>query len=802
MVLLLTIVVFKRFIITQKDPEKGIFNAFVYLSYLQPPSASPEYHHQFLSSFQQSKKIGETLQGFGDLPHWKSLGPHDIGGRSLSLFIHPLDTQEIWMGSAGSGLWFSKTGGVGSEAWINVPTGFPVQSVASIAGHPFNPRVLYIGTGENYTTEIPGSGIHTRTLRGSRGIGMLKSEDKGRTWMPMLDYLEHPGLCIWKIIVHPWHPDTLYVSGNMGILKSTDGGNSWDAVMDTCLAMDLLMDPEDPETLYTGVGGYGSPLTALFKTQNGGRTWRKIESPTGDKLQGRIMLALSPANPNKIVAAFSDDFQTKGILWTIDKFENYKYFVPTKDVCAHQGWYSKSLHLKSDDPQKLLMGGVDLYYDSTGTGNKLFNLVYRKIKIHADFHDVISNPKDPNKIYMATDGGVFRSNDFANSFASCNGGYLSTQFYTGSLSPNQNVMMGGLQDNKTAYFSDNNWSLIHFGDGTYNAFHPLEDSTLIVSSQFQNLYISQDLGQSWTQQIPPNEKAAFVSPFCIHPLDPNLMYSGGDKLWHSDQSGRTWRQIPIHHESSFITCLATSRFKKDYVIAGIYNPTTRTGTILPMTNFGNQKLSSGSNFEHQFIRQLVEHPLIEGSYYAAISSNQQTGFAVSKDYGITWEYPNNQSLPPVPCHCIWIDPSKSGTIYLGCDLGLYISFDGGSNWEAYNLHPFDVVAVYDLKYNPSTDRIIAFTHGHGCFEIKRVEQNITTDHFRVKEDCPYHLVHQNRIIGHLCIENPKHLRIFNLNGQEIKTRIENYSIHILHNNPGLILVQEMLSKPVHKFVLL
>lgn len=110
------------------------------------------------------------------------------------------------------------------------------------------------------------------------------------------------------------------------------------------------------------------------------------------------------------------------MLRTTDRFDSIKYYTPIKDVTSYQGWYAKCLHIKDDDSSQLIMGGVDLYIDTTGTGNQLFNLILRRIKIHADMHDIISNPFDANKIYIATDGGLYRSNNFANSFFPCNGG--------------------------------------------------------------------------------------------------------------------------------------------------------------------------------------------------------------------------------------------------------------------------------------------------------------------------------------------------------------------------------------------
>lgn len=783
-------------------------------------SASSSFHalqhqhhiHQALENYPYSDIVNEyfphshnspiSSTSFTTRPRWKSLGPEHIGGRTLCLYIHPKDTNELWMGSAGSGLWYSNTGGLGENAWNNIRLNFPVQSVASIAADPSNSSIMYIGTGENYSMENPGSGTLIRTLRSSRGIGLLKTTDKGKHWELLLDYSNRPDLCIWKIIVHPHKPQVIYLAGNMGILKTNDGGNHWQQQMDACLALDLMMDPADPETLYAGIGGYGSATYGLFKTLDGGLHWDRIPCPVGDKLQGRIVLGVSPSNPKKVVAAFSDAFASLGILWTNDRFVNNRYYVPIKDVCAHQGWYAKGLLLKSNDPSKLLMGGVDLYYDSTGTGNKFLNLIYQKTKIHADFHDIICNPLAPEKVYFATDGGVYRSEEFGKNTFSCNGGYLSTQFYNGSIDSKNDRMLGGLQDNKTAYYANGAWQLMHLGDGTYNYFHPTQDSILFVSSQFQNLYKTNDLGKNWNQLIPTQSNAAFVSPFAVSPTDPNVIYSGGKELWSSVDGGQQWSRYSFESSSGFITSIVCSPLQKDILLFSSYDPSTLRTKVWMANSYGQRIQTDPFEFKGQFIRQLVYVPSVDGTFYAALSSYGIPGFAFSTDYGATWRFPANHFLPPVPCHTVLADPQKPETVYAGTDLGLYVSFDRGEHWEAYNEHDFDLIAVYDLKYHAKKDRIIAYTHGHGCFEIERIEKSIPTQNDHTGRDCFYHFVHQGKKIMSICLERPETLRAFNLQGQQFPlTRFDDY-IELKVDYTGILFLSDASNRKAIRIILL
>ena len=121
-------------------------------------------------------------------PAWSSIGPNNVGGRTLCLAFDPVNSNIIWMGSASGGLWKSTTGGIGVNAWTYIPTGFPVRGVSSIAINPQNPLEMYIGTGETYTYGSSVNGLVYRPTRGSNGIGILKSMDGGMTWSPSLNW--------------------------------------------------------------------------------------------------------------------------------------------------------------------------------------------------------------------------------------------------------------------------------------------------------------------------------------------------------------------------------------------------------------------------------------------------------------------------------------------------------------------------------------------------------------------------------------------------------------------------------------
>ncbi|MBK6546585.1 MAG: hypothetical protein IPG12_15105 [Saprospiraceae bacterium] len=721
---------------------------------------------------------------YRNLPIWESIGPNNIAGRTLCIAIHPTDSSELWMGSASSGLWKSNSGGLGMNAWKNIPTRFPVASISSIAIQQTQPNTMYIGTGEVYNYLGSNGGIATRTLRGSNGIGILKSTDGGLNWKISLDWLNKKSTAIWKIIIHPTNPNIVFAATNLGVYRSVNNGLNWSVILDLPLVMDLIINPQEPNILYAGVGGINGSHYGVYKTINQGTTWQKINSPNDTMYNGRIMLALFKSNPDKVYAAYSDAFKTIGLLRTVDEFDSTKYYTVTKDVCSYQGWYAKCLHIKDDDSSKLIMGGVDLYLDTTGTGNQFFNLILKKIKIHADMHDIISNPLDPNKIYIATDGGLFRSDNFGESFYPCNGGYISTQFYNGSLSQNSKMLLGGLQDNRTAIYSGTNqWKSIHLGDGTFSAFHPKYDTILYLSSQYQNLYNSFDQGKSWKELIPQNLNASFVSPFVMHRDNFLDIYSGGDKLLHSVDGGIQWDTTKLINKNEKITSILLSNENNNLIYFSTINTTLVESNLYVSYNAGKEIVSIDNGIPERFIRDIYLNSKNNKSIYIALGGTGQNGIMQSKDAGSTWTYPENNGLPDVPFHCILIDPRDTMILYAGCDLGIFVSFDYAKNWQAFNQHPYDVISVYDIQYSKIESKLIIFSHGHGAFKCELPDPIVVSN----KELNNSIDINYSTLNKYISLTNPNlvipHIRAIDLQGKQ----------HILWNQQNKFYTNELKS---------
>ncbi|MFI5142325.1 MAG: WD40/YVTN/BNR-like repeat-containing protein, partial [Bacteroidia bacterium] len=204
---------------------------------------------------------------------WATMGPMNMGGRTIAIAFDPIDTATIWLGSAGGGLWKSTTGGIGTNAWTYVPLGFPVLGVNSIAINPNNHNEMYVGSGEVYCYGSNSQGIGSvRVTRGSYGMGLFKSTDGGHTWTQSINWTYQQNRGIWDIVINPLKPSTVYAATTEGVYKSTNAGATWNLILNQKMCMDLEIHSIDTNIILCGVGNNGSTVQGLYRTTTGGST--------------------------------------------------------------------------------------------------------------------------------------------------------------------------------------------------------------------------------------------------------------------------------------------------------------------------------------------------------------------------------------------------------------------------------------------------------------------------------------------------------------------------------------------------
>ncbi len=680
---------------------------------------------------------------------WQALGPHNIGGRTLAVALNPENPATVYAGSASGGLWRSTTGGVGAAAWDYVDTGHPVLGVSCIAFAPGDSSVMYIGTGEVYSYDDTQGGISVRYTRGSHGIGVLKSTDGGATWFKSLDWSYEQQRGIWQVKVNPLNPSTVWAATTEGTYKSLDAGQSWTRVHDVIMANDLVIDPGDTSRVFVGCGNFSSPGQGIYRTTDGGQSWQKMEQAgiIPDGWAGKTQLAVTPAAPGTVFVSLSNgdvgSYYTR-LLRSVDGGDTWTSR-STQDYARWQGWFAHDVAVSPTDPNHVMAVGIDIWKSTTG-GTNLFRVSdwtqwYFGQTIpgepegppnysHADHHDVVFHPTDPDVIYFANDGGIFRSLDGGNTFEGCNGGYQTQQFYAGFSSSqlDPDVAMGGLQDNSTAiYLGSNAWYRAIGGDGSWTAIDPILPGSLFGSAQFLQMFRSYDNGEDWTQITPPTAVSGspgFIAPFGLARLGgigPQLLYAAGTKVARSVDNGTSWSGTNGGAVLDGNPALALEVFRANPDVVYVTTaPVIGRARVFVTENGGTNFLDITDNLPDRYLVGLAIDPTDHHRAYVTAS-----GFGTSHvfrigDGGAIWQ-DIGAGLPDVPTSAVVVDPLNPQVIYVGNDLGVFVSGDRGESWSGFSLGLPGAVMAMDLTISPVDRMLRVSTYGNGVFERPLVE---------------------------------------------------------------------------------
>lgn len=697
---------------------------FINTSRAYPERDIPTAAYTRAFQYYKSHFLNNSTERTSSASTWYSLGPENVGGRTLSMAFDPNNSNTIWLGSASGGLWKSITGGTGINAWTYVPTGYPVLGISSVAIDPLDPNNMFIGTGEMYSHGSAVNGLIERPTRGTVGMGILKSTDGGNTWAPSLDWQYQQTRGVWDLQINPLNPQVVYAATTEGVYKSNDGGATWSVILNELMVMDILLDPVDTNYIYAGVGNVDSPNPGIYKSSNAGLNWQRVAAGLPPSTNtGRITLSMNKQNHNSLIALVADLYSTVGIYTSKNNGSSWTLSNGLTEIVSYQGWYAKGLCMKDDDSTQVLFGGVYLF-ESSQQG-AFPNLSPSAYDIHPDIHDIISDPHDPNKLYILTDGGLFKSDDFGTFFYDCNDGYVTSQSYIGSVSSqDENLIFSGLQDNNTIrYDGSPYWTPVLGGDGSFNVIDPLNDQTVYASWQYLNVTKSTDRG--WTfydilnhsaNSASTNNGVAFIAPFALSYSNTSILYAASDSLYRSDDRGSNWF-YPLNDaldSGNVALCMAISRTEQDslYIATG---PSANRGMKVQRSGDGGASFTNiSAGLPDRFPRDIAVDPRDSKVVYIAFSGFGAGHLFKSTNAGSTWN-DISTTLPDIPFHCITLDELHPDTLFAGCDFGVFVSVDAGLTWDAMNLGFPDAVMVFDIAYSSNDQSILAFTHGNGVF---------------------------------------------------------------------------------------
>jgi photosystem II stability/assembly factor-like uncharacterized protein len=700
---------------------------------------------------------------------WQSVGPHPISGEALgqygidstgratAVLIHPQNPDIVYVGAAQGGVWKTTNGGA---TWTPLTDDQPTLAVGTMAFDLSNPNVIYVGTGE------PSSGGDTYY-----GAGVLKTTDGGVTWT-QLGEDTFAGMGIASVVADPTNPNTLYVAASSnvigdkplqaspGLYKSTDGGASWNLLIKLCTEEGwctspsaLVMDPHNHDVLYAGID-----LVGIIKSTDGGMTWAKkfgLESPFN-----RIEVAISPSDGSVLYAGVELIIENKGTHGTLFKSTDGGdtwSFLNTLAVsyCGDQCAYDNVIAVHPVDPDVAMAGGQAVYSEGVpGVDGTIFvtrdgGLTWsgnpgtsENTTLHPDLHAIAFALSNPNIVWIGNDGGVYRSTDGGTTWQHRNTNLATLQFQSGALHPTDpDIIFGGMQDNAKTKTMDGGatWSGLDSGDGGFAAIDPFSPnywygtrfSLSGVAMQFQR----NDLGGSapmddWpikSNGIDINDRVLFYAPLAVDPNIPGRVYWGTHRMYRSDDRGENWSAISPDLTKNQDRFSAISRFA---LLPGNSN------VILVGTADGNVQYTTdgGANWLN------VTKPPLPNRYVSAVAiQDAQTMYVTYHGFnantattpghvfkttngGQTWADVSHtgqvNGMPDLPVLAMALDRDAAGTLYLGTDMGVYRSTDGGNSWSPFN-QGLPLVAVYglDLRSYQDSKYLIAATHGRSIWKI-------------------------------------------------------------------------------------
>jgi len=659
---------------------------------------------------------------------WTNFGPHKISGRIISVAFHPTDTNTIYVGAAGGGLW--KTIDYGKK-WVPLTDFIPSLAVGAIAINPKNPLKILIATGEGYLI----------SNEFTTGIGVLMSNDGGITFKPTgISAQLSQGFAGMDIIWSPKDTNKVCVASSFGVYFSNDGGNTYTYVLNRMPAR-MIADPKHPDTLYLAARYYNSTYQGgMYRSFNAGQTWTQIGTglPTPTNM-GYTSLAVHPVYTNMLFANVSRSSVNGlgplvGLYKSINYGLNWKkittnvdihcYQPPYQNVC--QGWYANTTCISPTDTNTLYAGGTRLWKSVNGGSTwKNCDTINNVYAVHPDHHQTLYHPLTGH-LFDFNDGGVNYTNDAGANWVSLSDGLITHQFYTVAFADTDpDLVIGGAQD--VGFFSS---SLAHTSTSWTNNFSgdafgcaiDHTDANIWYGTIFMNYrrIKTPNAGFNWGfLNNGTSSDDQWRMPMVMHPTNPLVLLSSDDNFTYKTVNGGSlWTTTSnVGYKSS----IEYDKINTNLVYSAVLN----AGNVYRSVNGGNSWTALSSS-PGSPITDLASDPSQHAVVYASIgsfASNDQ--IFKSLDSGVTWVNISN-NLPAVPVNSIVVDPFDSKIIYVGNDLGVWVTQDGGNTWSDFNNASLPYVVVEDVHYYKPDSTIRVGTYGRGYWRIKALLPSISS----------------------------------------------------------------------------
>jgi photosystem II stability/assembly factor-like uncharacterized protein len=699
---------------------------------------------------------------------WRCIGP-PRGGRVVAVAGDPVNPAVFYFGACAGGVWKTDDGGT---YWTNVSDGYvKTASVGAIAVADSDPNVIYAGMGEACIR-----------LDVSYGDGVYKSTDGGKTWTHLgLEDTRHiarvrihphnPDIVYVAALGHAFGANQ-----QRGIFRSTNGGKTWEHILfksEDAGAADLSMDPHNPRILYAAIWqtrrnfwnlSSGGPDSGLYKSTDGGDTWTEITNNPGlpKGLKGRMGVAVSPAKTGRVWATI--EAEDCGLYRSDNGGDTWELVSDDRDLQGRP-WYYQHVFADPQDADTVWILNYQCW--KSIDGGKTFAQVTTP---HGDNHDLWIDPRNSQRMIEGNDGGACVSFNGGSSWSTIYN-QLTAQFYHVTTDNQFPYRVYGTQQDNTAISVPSRtgqgtipWTdcyVVGTSESGYIAVHP-NNPNIVVSGAVGSspggggnlLYYDHSTGQIRIITVWPEVttgygaqamkyRFAWTYPILFSPHDPNVLYVTGNIVFRSTDLGSSWEPIspdltrhdpstleasggPITKDTSGAETYATIfAFVESPHEQGVYWAGSDDGLVHISRDGGKtwNNVTPQSVPEHTLISMIEVSPHDPASAYIAATryklDDTRPMLYKTTDYGKTWV----DISAGIPAHdytrVIREDPERRGLLYVGTELGIYVSFDDGATWQSMQAN-LPCVPVYDLLIKD--DDLIAATHGRSFWILDDLSQ--------------------------------------------------------------------------------
>jgi len=682
----------------------------------------------------------------------RSIGPAVMSGRIAALDVVDADPRIIYAGAASGGVWQSKNGGVTFKAIFDDHN----QCIGAIAVDQAHPDTVWVGTGEPWVRNSV-----------SVGDGLYRTTDAGQKWQRVgLEQTERIG----KIVVHPTNSAVVYVAAlghlwdaneERGLYRTEDGGKTWQKLLyvdENTGCSDLAIDPQQPNIIYAAMWQFrrspdfftsGGPGSGLYKSSDGGSTWRKLTKglPVGEL--GRIALTISPADPSVVYAVV--EAEKTAFYRSDDRGETWSLKSDAPSIKGRPFYFSLIIADPQDVDRVYKTGGGLLV---TRNGGDTFGGAGGWV--HPDYHAMWINPADPNHMVVGTDGGIYITHNRGSGW-----GYVAnlpvSQFYRVSCDDRQPFnVYGGLQDNGSWYapsrspggIENSDWVNLGGGDGFAVVVDGQDDNIVYWEWQGGNIN-RRDMITGESKDIKPlptvgepDYRFNWNTPIVTSATDPTRLYVGSQFLHRSIDRGESWQRLSDdlttddpekqrQLESGGLT-IDNTNAETHCAIFTISESPRDKAVIWVGTDDGNVQVTTDDGKSWRKVSGKIDG-LPDGTWVSCIEPSphdratalvtfdgHRTGdkrphVYVTTDLGQHWRSITNETIEGY-AHVIRQDPVNRDLLYLGTESGLYITLDGGLHWARFE-EEFPPVSVRDMVIQQRESALVIGTHGRGVYII-------------------------------------------------------------------------------------